>query len=124
MEKETGSAAATGDGDVMMRFLPAYQAIVNLRMGLNPWQSAQEAISRIAIRYPATHAAIIVVSIRGEFGEFHRNLMFLILYSLSPNCCLSGAACHGFDRFPFSVMRSDFSQVSVITVNCTKAMDY
>lgn len=69
MEKETGSAAATGDGDVMMRFLPAYQAIVNLRQGFNPWKAAKEAIGRIAAIYPKTQAAIIVVNKRGEFGK-------------------------------------------------------
>ncbi|XP_074594671.1 N(4)-(Beta-N-acetylglucosaminyl)-L-asparaginase-like [Brevipalpus obovatus] len=101
VEKETGSAAATGDGDVMMRFLPAYQAIVNLRLGFNPWKAAKEAIGRIAAIYPKTQAAIIVVNKRGEFG----------------------AACHGFDKFPFSVMRSDFSEVTVLTTNCTKALN-
>ncbi len=31
-----GGAAGTGDGDVMLRFVPAYQVVENMRMGMTP----------------------------------------------------------------------------------------
>ena len=43
---------ATGDGDVMMRFLPAYQAVENLRQGMAPDDAATDALKRIVKRHP------------------------------------------------------------------------
>ena len=36
-----GGCGATGDGDVMMRFLPCYQAVESMRLGATPAQAAQ-----------------------------------------------------------------------------------
>jgi Asparaginase len=33
---KVGGAAATGDGDVMMRFLPSFLAVESMRQGLTP----------------------------------------------------------------------------------------
>lgn len=33
VDQEVGGAAATGDGDIMMRFLPSYQAVEFMRQG-------------------------------------------------------------------------------------------
>ena len=49
-----GGAVATGDGDVMMRFLPAYQAVENLRQGMSPDAAAADALQRIVKRHPGT----------------------------------------------------------------------
>jgi len=35
-DSEVGGCGATGDGDVMMRFLPCYQAIESMRNGKTP----------------------------------------------------------------------------------------
>lgn len=32
-DQDVGGAAATGDGDIMMRFLPSYQAVEFMRQG-------------------------------------------------------------------------------------------
>ena len=43
-DKDAGCAAATGDGDITMRFLPAYQAVEFMRNGMTS-QQACEAVS-------------------------------------------------------------------------------
>ena len=53
-----GGAVATGDGDVMMRFLPAYQAVENLRQGMSPDAAAADALQRIVKRHPGTSDVI------------------------------------------------------------------
>lgn len=47
-----GAAAATGDGDVMMRFLPSLVAVEALRNGKSTQKAAQLAIHRIRKFYP------------------------------------------------------------------------
>lgn len=46
-EKEIGAAFATGDGDVMMRFLPSFLAVEGLRNGMTPEEAARRSIERI-----------------------------------------------------------------------------
>ena len=40
-----GGCGATGDGDVMMRFLPCYQAVESMRLGATPQQAAADAMA-------------------------------------------------------------------------------
>ncbi|CAK9302270.1 unnamed protein product [Gordionus sp. m RMFG-2023] len=42
-----GAAVATGDGDIMMRFLPSYQAVENLRNGMTPIDAANDSLQKI-----------------------------------------------------------------------------
>lgn len=90
-----GAAAATGDGDVMMRFLPSFLAIENLRNGKTPKKAALIAIERIREFYPKFFGGIIVINQKGEYA----------------------AACSGMDRFPFSVGSKE--GVRIEYVNCT-----
>lgn len=69
MDQEVGGAAATGDGDVMMRFLPTYQAVESMRRGLSPTEAAEDAIQRIMKRYSNFLGAIIAVNKTGHFGR-------------------------------------------------------
>lgn len=92
-----GAAAATGDGDIMMRFLPSLLAVEFLRDGLSPQDAGQKSLERIAKYYPNFFGGIIVVNKDGDFG----------------------AACHGMDSFPFSVIASKTSyEVAVKIVDC------
>ncbi|KAB5576135.1 asparaginase-domain-containing protein [Coniochaeta sp. 2T2.1] len=43
VDGEVGGCGATGDGDVMMRFLPCYQAVESLRLGMTPREAAEDA---------------------------------------------------------------------------------
>lgn len=63
-----GAAAATGDGDIMMRFLPSFYAIECLRNGKTPTEAAQMAIERIRKFYPRFFGGIIVLHASGEYG--------------------------------------------------------
>jgi len=65
---EDGASAATGDGDVMMRFLPTYQTVESMRIGMSPTDAAREALIRIAKKYPTFTGALIAVNKKGEFG--------------------------------------------------------
>ena len=61
-----GACVSTGDGDVMMRFLPCYQAVESLRLGLSPCQAAVDAIQRITTYYPDMAGAIVVTDSKGN----------------------------------------------------------
>ncbi|XP_055386252.1 N(4)-(Beta-N-acetylglucosaminyl)-L-asparaginase [Condylostylus longicornis] len=95
-ENGIGAAAATGDGDVMMRFLPSFTAVENLRNGMQPREAAKNAIDRILKYYPDFTGAVIVARYTGEFS----------------------AACAGMKKFPFSVRRNKQTNVQVIEIDC------
>ncbi|MHC4605694.1 MAG: N(4)-(beta-N-acetylglucosaminyl)-L-asparaginase [Planctomycetota bacterium] len=67
-DNEAGAAAATGNGDVMMRFLPAYQAVENMRRGMAPDAACREALARIGKKGYDVGGALIAVNRKGVFG--------------------------------------------------------
>lgn len=91
-----GAAAATGDGDVMMRFLPSFLAVEQIRNGKQPQEAADTAIQRIREFYPKFFGGIVVMNQKGEYA----------------------AACNGMDKFPFSVA-SESTGIRVETVSCS-----
>lgn len=68
-----------------------------MKFGYNPSEAARSAIDTIAIYYPGFSGAVIAVDKYGHYG----------------------AACHGFDKFPYSIANFANEKVSVIYVNCT-----
>lgn len=68
VDGEVGGCGATGDGDIMMRFLPCYQAVENLRRGMSPAQAARDAVRRMLRRYPDVSSGVVVVDRKGEHG--------------------------------------------------------
>ncbi|KAF4122052.1 N4-(beta-N-acetylglucosaminyl)-L-asparaginase [Geosmithia morbida] len=68
VDGEVGGCGATGDGDVMMRFLPCYQAVENLRRGMDPTESARDVVARMLRRYPDLASGVVVVDSRGRHG--------------------------------------------------------
>ncbi|XP_073433962.1 N(4)-(beta-N-acetylglucosaminyl)-L-asparaginase isoform X2 [Dendrobates tinctorius] len=98
-DSSVGGAAATGDGDTMMRFLPSYQAVENMRMGADPTTACQKAISRIQKHIPVFFGAIICANRTGSYG----------------------AACSkapGFTEFHYSVYKPGCSQPLEEMVDC------
>ncbi|KAL1505243.1 hypothetical protein ABEB36_004850 [Hypothenemus hampei] len=95
-DSEIGAATATGDGDIMMRFLPSFLAVEKMRDGSNPNDAAQAAISRIAAKYPNFFGAIIVVDKQGTVG----------------------AACNGMEKFPYSIMNNTLTEPLIEYMNC------
>ncbi|XP_039276431.1 N(4)-(Beta-N-acetylglucosaminyl)-L-asparaginase [Nilaparvata lugens] len=84
-DNEVGAASATGNGDIMMRYLPSFLAVEMMRMGMSPKQAAETAIKRISSRHPRFFGAVIAVNIYGDFG----------------------AACNGMETFPFCVANEE-----------------
>jgi N4-(beta-N-acetylglucosaminyl)-L-asparaginase len=72
-DNDVGGAAATGSGDVMMRFLPALKAVEYMRLGLSPNDACLQALKPIQKYYPGTKAALACVNINGEFGGANVN---------------------------------------------------
>lgn len=95
--KEAGAAAATGDGDVMMRFLLSYQAVENLRQGMSAQQAATDVIMRQVRRTgrPYPRAAVIVLSNDGTYG----------------------ADCVGFKKFPY-IISDSVEQMKTLVLDC------
>ncbi|KAG5931015.1 hypothetical protein E4U59_000609 [Claviceps monticola] len=71
-----GGCGATGDGDIMMRFLPCYQAVESMRQGLSPREAAEDAVRRMLARYPGVRAGLVVMNHRGEHAGAASNWAF------------------------------------------------
>ncbi|XP_039397568.1 N(4)-(beta-N-acetylglucosaminyl)-L-asparaginase [Mauremys reevesii] len=98
-DSTTGGAAATGDGDIMMRFLPSYQAVEYMRTGTDPTTACQKVISRIQKYVPYFFGAVICANTTGSYG----------------------AACNkvpGFTQFHFMVYSPLLNQPSEQVVDC------
>ncbi|PAN39441.1 hypothetical protein PAHAL_7G243000 [Panicum hallii] len=92
-DDEVGACGASGDGDIMMRFLPCYQVVESMRQGMEPRDAAMDAISRIARKFPNFVGAVFAVNKKG----------------------VHAGACHGW-TFQYSVRNSSMHDVEVITV--------
>jgi len=93
VDNDVGGAAATGDGDVMMRFLPSYQAVENMRNGMSPTEAAVEALKRIVKYHKKFEGALVAATKDGQYG----------------------AACYGW-TFQYSVVNPILNEVKVFTV--------
>ncbi|XP_021614673.1 probable isoaspartyl peptidase/L-asparaginase 3 isoform X2 [Manihot esculenta] len=92
-DNDVGACGATGDGDIMMRFLPCYQVVESMRLGMEPRAAAKDAIYRIARKFPNFVGAVFAVNKNGEHG----------------------GACHGW-TFQYSVRSPEMDDVEVFTV--------
>ncbi|CAG5080676.1 Oidioi.mRNA.OKI2018_I69.PAR.g9681.t1.cds [Oikopleura dioica] len=95
-----GGAAATGDGDIMMRFVPSYQAHENMRLGMTPGEATKDAMQRIIDVFPNFKGALIAMNKYGEYG----------------------ANCHGdYENgyFPFMIQRNDDKDPIQIQIACS-----
>jgi len=95
-DNSVGGCAATGNGDIMMRFLPCFNAIEHMRSGLNPTQAAEVAINLIKAHFPSVAAGVVTIDKNGDFG----------------------AACLSMGEFPFSVINPTLGSVRVFRVKC------
>ncbi|KAM0275705.1 hypothetical protein ACHAQH_007503 [Verticillium albo-atrum] len=68
VDNDVGACGATGDGDIMMRFLPCYQAVESMRNGMGPEEAARDAVRRMVRKYPAVASGIVVVDKDGNHG--------------------------------------------------------
>ncbi|XP_077517119.1 N(4)-(Beta-N-acetylglucosaminyl)-L-asparaginase-like [Amblyomma americanum] len=96
-DQEVGGAAATGDGDILMRYLPSFHAVESMRRGVDPGSACTAALRYIVRHHPRFVGGIVAVSIDGTYG----------------------AACHGIPRFPYSVAKPEYGTVVVEHVECS-----
>jgi len=71
-DNDVGAAIATGNGDVMMRFLPTYQAVELMREGATPTEAAEAALQRITARGYRFDGAIVALRKDGAHGGAKR----------------------------------------------------
>ena len=67
-DNDVGAAIATGNGDVMMRFLPTYQAVELMRSGMAPDRAAREALRRISAKGYRFDGGLIALRRDGSHG--------------------------------------------------------
>jgi N4-(beta-N-acetylglucosaminyl)-L-asparaginase len=101
-----GACGSTGDGDVMMRFLPCYQAVESLRLGWTPQQAAEDAIARIVAVVPSFTGAVFVLAADGRHAGAGHNWIFqytvrregdaaATVYTVGPLDARRAVALHG-----------------------------
>ncbi|KAK6105365.1 Asparaginase family protein [Brugia pahangi] len=95
-DNDIGGAVSTGDGDIMMRFVPSFQTVHHMREGKMPAEAAEITIRAISRKYPNFMGAIVAVDKKGNFG----------------------AACHGMKFFKFCMQNQYLKKVKVIPVRC------
>ncbi|GBG91068.1 hypothetical protein CBR_g51802 [Chara braunii] len=93
-DNDVGACGATGDGDIMMRFLPCYQVVESMRRGMEPKAAAEDAIARIRRKYPKFVGAIFAVDRKGRHA----------------------GACHGW-TFTYLVRSAAKDDVQLFTVS-------
>ena len=71
-DNDIGAAIATGNGDVMMRFLPTYHAVEAMREGATPAQAAEAALQRITAKGYRFDGAVVVLRKDGAHGAAKR----------------------------------------------------
>nr|XP_020662364.1 N(4)-(beta-N-acetylglucosaminyl)-L-asparaginase-like [Pogona vitticeps] len=98
-DSTAGAAAATGDGDVMMRFLPSYQAVEYMRTGMDPTMACKKVISRIQKYVPYFFGAVICANTSGSYG-------------------MSCNKLPGFTQFHFMACNPSLKQPSEEIVDC------
>ncbi|CAI2726575.1 unnamed protein product [Schistosoma spindalis] len=93
-----GGAVATGDGDLMMRYLLSFQVVDYLRQGIGPSEACKRALQ--SVRSPKKwYGALVALTSQGEHGS----------------------ACVGFANFKYSVRASWIgNQTKIIAVPCTE----
>ena len=80
VDADVGGCGSTGDGDVMMRFLPCYQAVENMRQGMTPADAAVDAVKRMMRKYPKVASGLVVVNKTGGIGAAGSSWTFSYAY--------------------------------------------
>lgn len=112
----------------------SYQAVENMRNGMSPTQSAQDAISRIIPYYPTFSGALIAATINGDYGKKWQFYYSIQLITTTPTLFLKplfrrtvviivslGAACYGMDSFQFTYSNPTVNQSTIVTIPCLQS---
>jgi N4-(beta-N-acetylglucosaminyl)-L-asparaginase len=68
VDNEVGGVAATGNGDVMMRFGLALMAVEFMRAGAPPQEACARSLRRVEEKGYRVSACLVALSKKGEFG--------------------------------------------------------
>ncbi len=68
VDNDVGGVAATGDGDVMMRFAPASAAVEFMRQGAAPAEACARSLRRIEDKGYRVTACLVALTKQGGFG--------------------------------------------------------
>jgi isoaspartyl peptidase/L-asparaginase-like protein (Ntn-hydrolase superfamily) len=68
VDNDVGAAAATGNGDIMMRFCLTHTAVEFMRLGLSPMRACEAALKRITDKKIEADACLIALDRHGDFG--------------------------------------------------------
>jgi N4-(beta-N-acetylglucosaminyl)-L-asparaginase len=93
-DDDVGACVATGDGDVMMRYSPAFLGVELMRNGMSPKEAAEAVVARIAKKNKEFSGAVVCVSNQGEHG----------------------GASQGFKNFSYSVQSGGETEADVEVV--------
>ncbi|KAH3708599.1 N(4)-(Beta-N-acetylglucosaminyl)-L-asparaginase-like [Dreissena polymorpha] len=96
-DNDIGAATCTGNGDIMMRFLPSYQAVSLMGEGLSPEAAARSAVDTIRRKYPTFSGAVVAANKQGAFG----------------------AACHRWTNFAITAISPSIVDVTVFNITCS-----
>mmetsp|Transcript_3809 Transcript_3809/g.3419 ORF Transcript_3809/g.3419 Transcript_3809/m.3419 type:complete len:209 (-) Transcript_3809:27-653(-) len=77
---KVGGAAATGDGDIMMRFLPSFSAVNYMKIGMSASEACALALKPIIEYYPTFSGGLVCLKNDGSHGGASYNMGFT--YSL------------------------------------------
>jgi len=72
-DNDIGGAAATGNGDVMMRFCPSFHVVELMRQGKGPAEACAEALKRIESKGYKAGGALLAVDKKGRWGAAKMN---------------------------------------------------
>jgi isoaspartyl peptidase/L-asparaginase-like protein (Ntn-hydrolase superfamily) len=75
-----GGAAATGDGDIMLRFLPSFYAVMLMEQGHTPADACRLSIDRIAHSGSLFSGGIVCVNKEGMHSGAANNMSFTYSY--------------------------------------------
>lgn len=75
-----GGAAATGDGDVMMRFLPSFYAVNLMEAGFTPKNACQKALDQITKIFPSFSGGVVCLTKDGQHAAATHNMNFAYSY--------------------------------------------
>ena len=67
-EKQNGDRMLSPILSLFLRTSYSYQAVENLRQGMDPDKACADVISRIAKKYPMFSGAVIAADVKGQYG--------------------------------------------------------
>lgn len=90
-----------------------------MAQGMDPEGAAVESLRKITHFYPDFSGAVVAVDRHGNHG-MSREIELKVWFSLvrSTWWSFTGAACHGFTSFQYSLFAAGFSDVILQDVSC------